>query len=612
MGTDVEADHHRARSLGQRDVGFGDRTDAGREHASAHLVVADLLQRADDGLHRALHVALDDERELLAAGAFLELAHHLGERAAGARAGATRGQTIALLALAVVGDLAGAGFRLDDRDAVAGFRRAVEAEHLDRQRRRRFLDLSPGIGDQRADAAPFGAGDDDVAGAQGAALDEHGRDRAAAAVELGLDHRALGDAVGVGLEVEHLGLQRDRLEQRVETLAGLGRDLDLQRLAAERLDLDLVLQQLGADPVRIRVGLVDLVDRHDQRHLGRLGVVDGLDRLRHHAVIGRDHQHDDVRHLGAAGAHRREGGVAGRVDEGHLGTRRRRHLIGADMLGDATGFAGDDMGLADRVEQRSLAVVDMAHDRHDRRARDQGLVRVRRVEQAFLDVGFGDALDGVAHLLGHELGGVGVDHVGDLVHRALLHQQADDVDAPLGHAVGEFLDGDRLGDDHLAHHTLFLSVRGAMAGHALHAAAERGERTGPLVVPARGGRERQATARLVADLRSLGCWSRRSAIGGAGRSAGTPEGGTRLAVIRTAARRTCRRRRLPRGPGNERFGGRIGVGTRRARRIRTGGAEVQARRTGADIARRRARPTEFTRLPRAGRSRARRLGVGRG
>ena len=51
------------------------------------------------------------------------------------------------------------------------------------------------------------------------------------------------------------------------------------------------------------------------------------------------------------------------------------------------------------------------------------------VEQAFLDVGFGDALDGVAEFLGDELGGVGVDHVVDLHHLALLHQDLDDVDA---------------------------------------------------------------------------------------------------------------------------------------------------------------------------------------
>ena len=72
----------------------------------------------------------------------------------------------------------------------------------------------------------------------------------------------------------------------------------------------------------------------------------------------------------------------------------------------------------------------------------RSVVHVRRVEQAFLDVRFGDALDRVAELFGDELGGVGVDHVGDLVQLPLLHQQADHVDAALRHAVGEFLDGD--------------------------------------------------------------------------------------------------------------------------------------------------------------------------
>jgi hypothetical protein len=36
--------------------------------------------------------------------------------------------------------------------------------------------------------------------------------------------------------------------------------------------------------------LVDLVHRHDQRHFGRLGVVDRLDGLRHDAVVGGHHQ----------------------------------------------------------------------------------------------------------------------------------------------------------------------------------------------------------------------------------------------------------------------------------------------------------------------------------
>ena len=80
--------------------------------------------------------------------------------------------------------------------------------------------------------------------------------------------------------------------------------------------------------VRTRFGLasrlVDLVDGHDDRHVGRLGVVDRLDRLRHDAVVGRHHQHDDVGGLGAAGAHGGEGLVARRVDEGDLAGRSSR------------------------------------------------------------------------------------------------------------------------------------------------------------------------------------------------------------------------------------------------------------------------------------------------
>jgi hypothetical protein len=101
-------------------------------------------------------------------------------------------------------------------------------------------------------------------------------------------------------------------------------------------------------------------------------------------------------------------------------------LIGADVLGDAAGFAGHHVGLAERVEQRGLAVVDVAHDGDDRR-RGSGSSPASSaaiVEQALLDVGFRHALDGVAHFLGDQLGGVGVDHVVDLVHLALLHQEA--------------------------------------------------------------------------------------------------------------------------------------------------------------------------------------------
>ena len=241
------------------------------------------------------------------------LRHHLLERAA--HAGGARRRLLALLAGAIIGDLAGAAFVLHHRQTVAGVRRAGETEHLDRCRGAGAVDRFAGVGDERAHAAPFGAGDHEIADAQRAALDQHGRYRPAAAVELGFDHGAFGRTVGIGLEVENFGLQRDHFQEPVDILFLGGGDFDVHHFAAERLDLDLVLQQIGAHALGLGVRLIHLVDGDDDRHLRRLGVMDRFHRLRHDAVVGGDHQHDDVGDFGAAGAHGGEGGVAGRVDE---------------------------------------------------------------------------------------------------------------------------------------------------------------------------------------------------------------------------------------------------------------------------------------------------------
>ena len=138
-------------------------------------------------------------------------------------------------------------------------------------------------------------------------------------------------------------------------------------------------------------------------------------------------------------------------------------------------------------------MVDVAHDRDDRRTRREIDVDVGRVEQAFLDVGFGDALDRVAHLFRDELRRISVDDVVDLMHLALLHQQADDVDRALRHAVREFLNGDRLGKDHLAQN-LFLLLHLA-AEQPLLTALEGGDGARALFVGSgRGGGNRQPAA----------------------------------------------------------------------------------------------------------------------
>ena len=103
------------------------------------------------------------------------------------------------------------------------------------------------------------------------------------------------------------------------------------------------------------------------------------------------------------------------------------------MLGDATGLAGHDVGVADLVEQRGLAVVDVTHDGDDRGARHlQRLVVVVAVVEhrlqleLFLLTGLDQQQVGAdlereqLHLL------VGERH-GGRDHLAVLQQEADDV-----------------------------------------------------------------------------------------------------------------------------------------------------------------------------------------
>ena len=213
-------------------------------------------------------------------------------------------------------------------------------------------------------------------------------------------------------------------------------------------------------------------------------MVDGFHRLRHDAVVGRHHQHHDVRHLGAAGAHGGERLVAGRVDEGHLAAGGHGHLVGADVLRDAAGLARRDVGRADGVEQRRLAVIDVAHDGdHGRTRLERTLVGLGGADQALFDVGFRHALGRVAELAHDQFRRVGIDHVVDLVHGSLRHEELDHVHGTLGHAVREFLDRDHLGDDHFAH-DLVSRLYDSRLAHlfALAAALQRGQRTFALCI----------------------------------------------------------------------------------------------------------------------------------
>ena len=283
------------------------------------------------------------------------------------RAGSASKGGLADLRLAEFHEVARFGF-VGNVELVARIGNALQAEDFDRSRRPRAFHGLAFVVKHGADFSEDRAAKEEIAGAERAVLHEHGGDSAAAAIHAGFEHGAAGRSVRIGLQLAHIGDEQNHFEQFIEILFLFGGNFHHHRVAAPFFRHQAAIGKLALHTLGFRAGLIHFVDGHDDGHTRSLGVIDGFEGLRHHAVIGGDHEHDDVRNLRAARAHASEGFVAGRVNENHFAAMHG-HLISADVLRDSSGFASGHIGFADGVEQTCFAVVHVAHYGDDRRAR---------------------------------------------------------------------------------------------------------------------------------------------------------------------------------------------------------------------------------------------------
>ena len=264
----------------------------------AHLGVLNLLELAHERLDGALDVALQDDVEVVHL-AVLEIRVQRLERDAPARA--LRELLAAEPLRADVRQVLRVALVLDDAHELSRCRWMVEPEHLDRLARAGVQHLLSAVVVERAHLAGCIPCDGRISDAKRPAVHEHGRDRPAPDVEARLDDHPRGVGSRVRAQVElGVGDQEDLLEQVGEVvllLRGHGREL---RRTAPVLGLETLGRELALDAIDVRVGNVHLVHGDDDRHLGGPGVRDRLLRLRHHAVVGRDDEHGDVRDLRTA------------------------------------------------------------------------------------------------------------------------------------------------------------------------------------------------------------------------------------------------------------------------------------------------------------------------
>ena len=408
------------------------------DRVDADLGLIHLVERVLKGLDGTLDVGLDDQVELLDLGVGDGLEEVLERHVLHAAL-----LLDASLERALLGELARVAVVLEHAELVTGVGHGLQAQDLDGVGRTGLGDGAALGVEHGADAAIGEAGNQRIAHVQGTAGHEHGSDRAAALIELGLEDVARGKGVRVGLKLEYVGLEQHGLQKVVDTDLLLGRDVDEHVLSAPLLGDDAVLGELLAHAVGVGAGLIDLVDGDDDGNAGGLGVVDRLDGLGHDAVVGGDDQDDDVGHLGAASTHGRKGGVARGIDEGDLAVVDH-DLRSADGLRNAARLAGSDAGVTDGVEQARLTVVDVTHDGDDRGAglKIGGIVVER---EGVLLLG-GDDLDLTAQVVGDELDEVVGHGLRHGKRRAQQEQALDDVVGRNVERLGELLDGNALGD----------------------------------------------------------------------------------------------------------------------------------------------------------------------
>jgi len=200
---------------------------------------------------------------------------------------------------------------------------------------------------------------------QGPFLDQDSRNRPASLVQLGLHDRAARLLVGVRLEVHHVGLEKYHFQQLFQVETFLCRNFHHGGVATPFFRHQAMLGQFLLHPLRLGVGLVDLVDGDDNRHPCCLGMVYRLPGLGHDPVVRRHHEDDDIGNLGSASPHGGERLVTRSVEEGNLASIEL-HVIGTDVLGNPSSFTGNDVSLADGVQKRGFAVIDVPHDGNHR------------------------------------------------------------------------------------------------------------------------------------------------------------------------------------------------------------------------------------------------------
>ena len=365
FGFDAKADDNGVGGAGKENIVFGDGADSGVDDFEFNLVVFEFAEGVVYGFEGTLDVGFEDDAKFFLF-AFLYLREEVFELRSTACTGPFNGGGGAIGLLALLAEFAGFFFGLDDFKFFAGFWHAGKANDFDGNGGAGFFDAFAFVIDEGPYFCHVLAANEGVASFEGAFADEDGRGRTETGFHLGFDDVTFGRAFGVSAKFEHFCLEENHLQKGVDIFLGGRRDVNGDGVATPRFWIDSLFLKLFFNTVGIGSGEIALIDGNNDGNFGSFGVVDGFESLGHDAVIGGNNEDGNVGDFGAACAHFREGLVAWSVKKCDFFSVRKRDDTGADVLSDAPGFVGHDIGFADGVKQGCFAVVNVSHDDDDR------------------------------------------------------------------------------------------------------------------------------------------------------------------------------------------------------------------------------------------------------
>src|SRR5262245_28544492 len=338
----AKTDNYRLGRAGEQNIGFRNRPDRRVNNFQIDFFGFDLFQRIHNSFHGTLRVGFQNHpQHLLASGGFEQTLE----------CGALRHEKLIrpLRLKSLVAQLLGSALRFHHEECVASSLEACEPKDLYRCRRAGLLYGFAAVVEQRLYLSAVVAADKWIADFQRSHLHNYGGRRATAGFHLRFNDGAARSGGRRCFQFHYFGLKRHHLEQVIDSGALRCRDGTNNCFSSPILRSEPVLLQLFLHAIEVRAWKIHLVDSYHDLHMGRgLGVINRFSRLRHNAVVGRNHQHNDVSDVRATRSHGGECGVSRRVDKRDL-VAVVIDAIRADVLRNSAGFASCDLRFSNRV-----------------------------------------------------------------------------------------------------------------------------------------------------------------------------------------------------------------------------------------------------------------------